>query len=207
MVMPPVAAVRYGYPVTLPPCEASALRAFPFTNERETCVMWKKYVTTAARWGFTRNEAVVLLFLSGALVTGSAIRVFEGIEPSGDTDFTTLYRQYDSAFAARASTVDDAEADRASATTNGPSDAANGPSDARPAGAGTATASAPVDINRDGEARLQSLPGIGPATAKAIVAWRAEHGRFRRIEDVMDVPRIGPKKFERLRGLIIVGRE
>ncbi len=72
-------------------------------------------------------------------------------------------------------------------------------------GAGTAGAGgAPVDLNRATLAELDTLPGVGPATATAIIAWRDEHGRFRRVDDLLEVPGIGPARLERLRPLVRV---
>ena len=77
--------------------------------------------------------------------------------------------------------------------------APNGP--ARPAGAGS---SAPVDLNRATPAELEALPGVGPATATAIITWRTENGGFRRVDDLLEVPGIGPARLERLRPLVRV---
>ena len=63
---------------------------------------------------------------------------------------------------------------------------------------------APVDINRATLAELDTLPGVGPATATAIIAWRDENGRFRRVDDLLEVPGIGPARLERLRPLVRV---
>ena len=62
-----------------------------------------------------------------------------------------------------------------------------------------------LDLNRASISELQTLPGIGPARADAIVRWREEHGRFRRVEDLLQVPGVGPATLERLRPLITAG--
>lgn len=54
--------------------------------------------------------------------------------------------------------------------------------------------SGPVDVNRADSVQLQTLPGVGPATAEAIISFREENGPFRTIEDLLDVPGIGPSK-------------
>jgi len=61
-----------------------------------------------------------------------------------------------------------------------------------------------VDINRAGVAELDTLPGIGPNLAGRIVAYRQAHGPFRRIEDLLRVPGIGPNKLEQLRPHVTV---
>jgi competence ComEA-like helix-hairpin-helix protein len=61
-----------------------------------------------------------------------------------------------------------------------------------------------VELNRATEAELEALPGIGPALAARIVAWREEHGPFARIEDLAPVPGIGPALLDRLAPLVTV---
>jgi len=81
------------------------------------------------------------------------------------------------------------------------------PAPASPGGTGGAAAggpATPVDLNRATLAELDTLPGVGPATATAIIAWRDENGRFRRVDDLLEVPGIGPARLERLRPLVRV---
>lgn len=55
-----------------------------------------------------------------------------------------------------------------------------------------------IDINLAGEETLDSLPGVGPATAKSIVDWRTKNGGFTKPADLDNVPGIGPSKLDRL---------
>lgn len=64
-------------------------------------------------------------------------------------------------------------------------------------GAGQA-AGGPVNLNTATEAQLDALPGVGPVTAASIVAWRAKHGRFARVEELQEVDGIGPKTYAQL---------
>lgn len=66
------------------------------------------------------------------------------------------------------------------------------------------TGTAPVDLNAADEATLETLTGVGPATAAAIIAWRDEHGRFESVDDLLDVTGIGEKKLEKLRDGVVV---
>lgn len=79
---------------------------------------------------------------------------------------------------------------------------------APPAGGGTADpAGAPagaVNINTAGAEELATLPGIGPATARAIIEDRAANGAFAAPEDLMRVSGIGEKRFERMRDRVVV---
>ena len=66
------------------------------------------------------------------------------------------------------------------------------------AGAGAAPA-APISLSSATVEQLDTLDGVGPATAQRIVAWRAEHGGFRSVDDLGEVPGIGPKRMAALR--------
>ncbi|HKN91100.1 MAG TPA: helix-hairpin-helix domain-containing protein [Acidimicrobiia bacterium] len=57
----------------------------------------------------------------------------------------------------------------------------------------------PIDLNAAGLAALDSLPGIGPATARAILEERARRGGFRSTRDLLRVPGIGEGRFARLK--------
>lgn len=76
------------------------------------------------------------------------------------------------------------------------------------AGAGAATApgpgAGPIDLNAADEAALDGLPGIGPATAAAIVAHRTQIGRFTSVDQLLDVRGIGEAKLEAIRDLVRV---
>jgi competence protein ComEA len=62
----------------------------------------------------------------------------------------------------------------------------------------------PLDLNTATEVQLDQLPGVGPATAAAIVAHRVQHGPFGSVDDLTSVHGIGPAKLEALRGLVTV---
>lgn len=62
-----------------------------------------------------------------------------------------------------------------------------------------------IDLNTATQRDLEMLPGIGPATAEKIIAYREANGPFATIEAIMDVPGIGEAKFEAIKDLITVG--
>jgi len=62
-----------------------------------------------------------------------------------------------------------------------------------------------VNINLAPAAKLEKLPGIGPALAARIIAYREEHGPFESIEDLTRVSGIGPKTLDGFRDLITIG--
>lgn len=76
------------------------------------------------------------------------------------------------------------------------------PSSAPEAGGAEPAATELVSINHADEGELDALPGVGPATAAAIVEDREKNGPFSTLEDLMRVSGIGEKKYEDLVGLI-----
>jgi len=62
----------------------------------------------------------------------------------------------------------------------------------------------PVNLNTATLTELLQLPRVGPKTAERILAFRQEHGPFRRPEDIMNVKGIGEKAFLRLQPYITV---
>ncbi|MGA2491049.1 MAG: ComEA family DNA-binding protein [Anaerolineales bacterium] len=62
-----------------------------------------------------------------------------------------------------------------------------------------------VNINTATVDDLDTLPGIGPTTAQAIVDYRLQHGPFQVIQDIQNVPGIGPATFAQIQNYINVG--
>lgn len=73
-----------------------------------------------------------------------------------------------------------------------------------PVGAAATAPAGPLNLNTATIEQLDALPGIGPATAKAIIAERDRRGRFRAVDDLLDVRGIGPAKLDALRDLVTV---
>jgi len=71
-----------------------------------------------------------------------------------------------------------------------------------PAAENNAASSGLVDLNTADVEQLDTLPGIGPVTAAAIVAWRDTNGRFTSVDQLGDVDGIGPARLEKLRELV-----
>jgi competence protein ComEA len=63
----------------------------------------------------------------------------------------------------------------------------------------TKEVAAKININTADAAELTQIPGIGPKTAEAIVAYRKDNGQFKTLEDLVEVKGIGPKKLEKIR--------
>ncbi len=60
---------------------------------------------------------------------------------------------------------------------------------------GTGSSGGTLSLNTASVAQLEELPGVGPVTAQRIIAWREEHERFTRIEELQEVDGIGAKTF------------
>ncbi len=73
-----------------------------------------------------------------------------------------------------------------------------------PSGAGAPTPPAVVDLNTADADALDTLPGVGPSTAAAILAYRDEHGAFSSVDELLEVRGIGEAKLEQLRPLVTV---
>ncbi|WP_343327821.1 helix-hairpin-helix domain-containing protein [Lentibacillus saliphilus] len=56
-----------------------------------------------------------------------------------------------------------------------------------------------VRMNYATQAEIETIPGIGPAKAAAIINHRDEHGFFQSVEDLLDIPGIGEKTLENMR--------
>lgn len=72
------------------------------------------------------------------------------------------------------------------------------------AGGDAGAAAQVVDLNTADATALETLPGIGPALAERILAWRDEHGGFRSVEDLLEVSGIGEGRFAELQDRVTV---
>jgi competence protein ComEA len=61
---------------------------------------------------------------------------------------------------------------------------------------------APVSLSTATAEQLDTLDGVGPATAAKILDYRRRHGGFRSIDDLGEIPGIGPKRLAALRGKV-----
>jgi competence ComEA-like helix-hairpin-helix protein len=64
--------------------------------------------------------------------------------------------------------------------------------------------SKPIDLNVANLKELQELPGVGAVTAQRIIDLRQKSGRFHRVEDLLAVRGISPKKLDAMRKYITV---
>lgn len=92
----------------------------------------------------------------------------------------------------------------------GPRSAIIGADDGGPPAAGGSAppggvgADGPLDLNSADATGFESLPGVGPVTASAILAWREANGPFSAVDQLAEVDGIGPATLSRLRPLVTV---
>jgi len=61
-----------------------------------------------------------------------------------------------------------------------------------------------INLNTADSVGLQLIKGIGPKMAERILAYRTEHGRFQKPEELVNVQGIGPAKYERIKEQVTV---
>lgn len=86
-----------------------------------------------------------------------------------------------------------------SSVTGGSATAGTPPAPGRAAGSPAPKPGEVIDLNTATVQQLDTLPGVGPITAAAIVAWRDAHGKFTSVDQLADVDGIGPGRLEKLR--------
>lgn len=65
---------------------------------------------------------------------------------------------------------------------------------------------APVNLNTATSEELQLVPGIGPVTADKILQMRKSYGAFKSVDDLSAIRGIGPKRLEKMRKYLTVGK-
>jgi competence ComEA-like helix-hairpin-helix protein len=139
--------------------------------------------------GLSRSERVVLCLLSAAILVGRIAR--DRMDRSGELLLSA-----------------GGTADSAAAGDSTREEASGAPPPWERATTDSAAAEEsigwPLDLNAATEEELVLLPGIGPAKARAILERRARKGPYSRVEDLLDVPGIGPKTLARFREMVVV---
>jgi competence protein ComEA len=64
----------------------------------------------------------------------------------------------------------------------------------------------PVNINTANSEQLQTVPGIGPATAGKILQMRKSYGAFKSVDDLLAIRGLGPKRLDKMRKYLSVGK-
>jgi competence ComEA-like helix-hairpin-helix protein len=152
----------------------------------------KRLKRLAERITLTRSESAALLVIVSLYLVGFTWRYIQQTSAPFDPK---IYAGIDSLIASGGLTPSDTlpKVQRHSAGT-----------DSLAADSNDAAESGPLNINEASMVDLISLPGIGPALAGRILAYRKEHGRFGVTDDLMRVKGIGPAKLKQIRGLVEV---
>jgi len=69
--------------------------------------------------------------------------------------------------------------------------------------AGGSTDGGKVSLGTATADQFEQLPGVGPVLAQRIVAWRAEHGPFRSVDDLNEVSGVGDALMKQIRPLVV----
>jgi comEA protein len=64
----------------------------------------------------------------------------------------------------------------------------------------------PININTAEATELQQVPGIGPSTAQKILDTRKSYGNFKSVDDLLAIKGIGPKKLDKMRKYLTIGK-
>ena len=144
------------------------------------------------------QECSVLLFLTGLLGAGLVYRY--AADPSA-VPVAALYAEADRLLAEGTELPDVAPA-----TLTNTAEPAVPPDQPhrRAAVAAVLPPTYPLDLNRATAEDLETLPRVGPATAARILAYREEHGPFRRVSDLLNIKGIGEKTLARFDTLVTV---
>lgn len=122
---------------------------------------------------------------------GAAVRRAGGADPRADLDALNLAAKLEDG---RQVLVPERAAPAAGAVAGDPAASAAAPGAAGP----------PVNLNSATAEELGTLDGVGPATAEKILAYRQEHGGFGSVDELDQVPGIGPKRLAALRDHVTV---
>ncbi len=184
-----------------PPCLAGYV---PFS----LCLVMPSLYRLQQCLAITGTEATALLFIAGLLLSGLCVRYVQGQSvPYSAEHYAALDADFDARAAplrAEASSSEQAAADstreEAVPAETAPVVAASTSPRSRQSKPGPVR----MNLNTASERLLQRLPGIGPALAGRIIAYRNQYGDFAQPGHLVRVKGIGPKTFEKLEPYLFV---
>lgn len=156
--------------------------------------------------GFTETEIVVILFLTGLFIIGFVYVEF--IKNDNGTDYKyTDYSKEDSLFSIYSGI--DPEYDPEDSLLNTNLEIKKRVLELSDTIAYikkdiSALIERSININTAGVTELVKLPGIGEKTAEKIIELRTDRGKFKRLEELMDVKGIGEAKFNKIKKFLYI---
>ena len=191
---------------------SSGSSLLPFANSSETSTSGSSLGATASGAVSTSSTVQIIVHAASAVMQpgvyriDAAARVSDlvalagGLAPDADVDRVNLAAQL--ADGARVYVPHSGEQDPPAVVNDatGSTRAAGGPT----AGSGTSSSAARINVNTATVDQLDSLPGVGPSTAAAILDYRQRHGPFRSVDELGQVRGIGPSRLAQLRDLVRV---
>lgn len=162
------------------------------------------------RLAITATEAVALLFVAGLLLSGLCVRYVQGQSvPYAPEQYAALDADFEArAVALRADAVSPempaADSTRGETAPAGTAPVVAASTSGRSASRRSTLGPVRMNLNTASERLLQRLPGIGPALAGRITAYRNQHGDFAQPAHLVRVKGIGPKTFEKLEPYLFV---
>jgi len=152
--------------------------------------------------GFTQTEIIVILFLAGLFVLGYIYVEFIKNNKGGEKKYID-YSKEDSLFALYSS-IDPEDSSLISDLEIKKYVLELSDTVAYVKKDYSSLTEKSIDINTAGINELVRLPGIGDKTAEKIIELRNERGKFRRIEELMDVKGIGEVKFNKIKKFLYI---
>lgn len=159
------------------------------------------------KFGFTRTETNVIIFILSACLIGLAVNIFKNIK--NDQSYLEFdYKKQDSLFNAVSNepltgdsikNKEEKKIDSHRELLDFTKEKLTIPKAEKPA-----SASKIININTATISELNSLPGLGEKTAKGIIEYREKHGRIKNLDELLKVKGIGKAKLSKIKDWISI---
>jgi comEA protein len=159
------------------------------------------------KFGFTRTETNVILFILSACLIGLAVNIFKNIK--NDQSYLEFdYKKQDSLFNAVSNEplLGDSSKNKEEKKIDSNRELLDFTKEkiAKSKAEKLASSSKIINVNTAKIQELSLLPGIGEKTAKGIIEFRENHGRIKSIDELLNVKGIGKAKLSKIRDRISI---